>query len=103
MLARGRFYGSPSAALFIDIDCFKGINDTFGHAAGDELLATVAKRLNAAVRGSDTVGRFGGDEFVVIFDATHPGESPSLAAERILDGLRHPLVLATAEHASCRA
>lgn len=60
--------GRHGAVLFIDMDNFKMINDTFGHEAGDQVLVEVARRLSASVRESDTVGRLGGDEFVVILD-----------------------------------
>jgi len=66
LLARARRYGQPVAALFLDLDNFKDINDTLGHEAGDRILCEVADRFRVAVRASDSVGRFGGDEFVVI-------------------------------------
>lgn len=65
---------STVAALFIDIDHFKLINDSLGHEAGDEVIVEVARRINAAVRTNDTVARLGGDEFVVILDPI-PGEA----------------------------
>ena len=81
------------AVLLLDSDGFKTINDSLGHAAGDELLGVVAERLRAAVRPGDTVARLGGDEFVVLLeDAADPGEAVAVA-ERLLATLAEPLVL----------
>jgi diguanylate cyclase (GGDEF)-like protein len=96
MLARARRQRLPVAALYVDIDGFKHVNDTFGHAAGDELLKTVAGRLAGVVRGSDTVGRMGGDEFVVLLDSPTLDVAPELIAERMLEVLREPIELQTA-------
>ena len=70
MLARARRRQLPMAALYVDIDGFKQVNDTFGHAAGDELLRIVAARLLSVTREGDTAARLGGDEFVVLVDGS---------------------------------
>ncbi|OHV35294.1 GGDEF domain-containing protein [Pseudofrankia sp. EUN1h] len=78
------------AVLFCDLDGFKHVNDTLGHAAGDELLRLTARRLRAAVRAADTVARFGGDEFAILLEADDPAE----AARRLTDAVREPFLLA---------
>jgi diguanylate cyclase (GGDEF)-like protein len=93
MLARARRDGTPMAALFLDLDGFKEINDTLGHAVGDLLLQAVAGRLSRIVRESDTLARLGGDEFVVLVDSGESGAGPELVAERLLDVLREPFTL----------
>ncbi len=92
LLARAaRQPGMLAGALFIDIDDFKAVNDSLGHAAGDLLLSTVARRLRGAVREQDTVGRFGGDEFVVLSEL-RPGEPTlELLADRLTEILREPV------------
>jgi diguanylate cyclase (GGDEF)-like protein/PAS domain S-box-containing protein len=90
MLARTRRNHGNCAAMFLDLDNFKDINDTLGHQAGDELLVAVADRLSNALRPSDTVGRLGGDEFVVLVDGESMLAGPEVVAERILDVLRTP-------------
>jgi diguanylate cyclase (GGDEF)-like protein len=90
MLARARRHRQPSAAMFIDLDGFKDVNDTFGHAVGDELLRAVTARLQGILRPNDTVGRLGGDEFVVLVDGGSLDVGPELVAERILVVLREP-------------
>jgi diguanylate cyclase (GGDEF)-like protein len=90
MLARTRRSQTPVAALFIDLDNFKAINDTLGHAAGDEILRAVTARLQGVVRGMDALGRLGGDEFVVVASDSSLAAGPELIAERLLDALKHP-------------
>ncbi len=96
MLARARRHDSPLAALYIDIDNFKQINDGFGHQVGDELLTAVGARVLAAVRESDAVGRLGGDEFAVLVDEPRYPTDPALVAERLLAVLSEPFELAAA-------
>jgi diguanylate cyclase (GGDEF)-like protein len=100
LMMRARRERAPLAALFIDLDNFKAINDSLGHAAGDELLQAVASRLTAVVRESDAVGRMGGDEFVVIASELSFAVGPELIAERLLEALDQPFKLAGHGH-SC--
>ncbi|HSV53146.1 MAG TPA: EAL domain-containing protein [Burkholderiaceae bacterium] len=84
--------GAPLAVLFIDLDRFKLVNDTQGHAAGDELLREMAQRLVAEVRGDDLIGRLAGDEFVAVLP--HCGaEQAALTAERLLAVMAEPMAL----------
>ena len=93
MLARSARSQTPVAALFVDLDNFKSINDTLGHGVGDELLRAVAARLKGVVRDADALGRLGGDEFVVISDELTLEVGPELIAERLLDALNQPFKL----------
>ena len=86
-LAQASRYGHQVSVMFIDLDRFKGINDTLGHAVGDELLKEVAKRLKVTVRAVDTVARLGGDEFVVILNEVSGPDDAVLVAEKIIDTL----------------
>ena len=92
-LARqGRSPGTV-ALLFVDLDDFKRINDSYGHAAGDQILAQVAGRLVSAVRADDVVGRQSGDEFAVLLGQVRDEDEAIVSAERILGELRRPILL----------
>jgi diguanylate cyclase (GGDEF)-like protein len=97
MLVRSRRSQTPVAALFVDLDNFKTINDTLGHGVGDELLRAVAARLDGVVRDIDALGRLGGDEFVVVAEGMSLDSGPEMIAERLLEALKQPFELEGAE------
>ncbi|WP_343864751.1 diguanylate cyclase domain-containing protein [Caenispirillum bisanense] len=96
-LARTARDGSGLAVLFIDLDGFKPVNDTFGHLAGDMLLQGVAQRLRGCVRDSDTVARVGGDEFVVVSLGSGSPEAAATVADKLLAALTPPFALGIGE------
>jgi diguanylate cyclase (GGDEF)-like protein len=79
--------------LFLDLDGFKGVNDTLGHAAGDELLVQVAERVQTELRAADTAARFGGDEFGVLLDHVPDRDTPRMVADRLRAVLSVPFRL----------
>ena len=89
-IAQGSREGHKLAVLFLDLDRFKWVNDTFGHHAGDKLLKIVAERLSSCVREVDTVARIGGDEFVVVLYGILSNEDPATFARRFLEELSRP-------------
>lgn len=90
-MIHARRYGGDISVLFIDLDDFKDINDRFGHDTGDLVLKAVAQRLLAMMREGDTVGRIGGDEFVVLLGAPTPHPQLIAVAEKMLSGIRMPI------------
>lgn len=102
-LERSHRRGSFGAIVFLDLDGFKTLNDTRGHATGDRLLVEVARRLKHAVRCSDTVARLGGDEFVVVLEELGPDQAMAASsaraiAEKVCSALAQPYVLSEHEH-----
>ena len=89
-IALARRRASSLAVLFLDVDRFKCINDSMGHAAGDELLQSIAGRLTACVRDSDTVCRYGGDEFVVMLSEVACSEDAAFSADQLLAAIARP-------------
>ena len=89
--------GTNVALLFIDLDSFKTINDTLGHAAGDTLLVQVAQRLTAAVRGTDTVSRLGGDEFTIVLEGLNRGPDAADVAQNVLAAVARPYQIMSRE------
>ncbi|UUX94851.1 GGDEF domain-containing protein [Aquabacterium sp. J223] len=92
-MERTRRSGRPMALVFLDLDRFKQVNDTFGHAAGDELLRQLAQRLQAGVRQVDTVARLAGDEFVVILEGLHSAQEAGVVAGQLVGSMRVPFEL----------
>jgi len=92
-MARARKNGNAIAILFLDLDGFKAVNDTLGHAAGDTVLQWTAKRLRSCVREGDTMARIGGDEFAVLVAAVDDERQASALAERMIAAMRDPFVI----------
>jgi diguanylate cyclase (GGDEF)-like protein len=93
-IERARRNSSMVAVLLVDLDRFKPINDSYGHAIGDEVLKSIATRLEACVRSSDTVARIGGDEFVVVLDTLRSTEHADRVADSIAASLAKPFPVA---------
>jgi diguanylate cyclase (GGDEF)-like protein len=84
----------PFSVMFVDLDWFKPVNDTYGHYVGDELLRSVAQRMTACVRKTDTVARAGGDEFVVVLGESGDAKNASIVGAKILEELARPFLVA---------
>jgi diguanylate cyclase (GGDEF)-like protein len=87
-------FGLGVGVVFLDLDGFKEVNDSFGHAAGDDLLVAIARRLRATVRPADLLARFGGDEFLVLFDGVGGARDVAQLAWRLATCLRKPFEVA---------
>lgn len=93
-LTHSKRHGGVVGVMFIDLDRFKLVNDTYGHAEGDELLKKVARRLQVCVRAGDTLARKGGDEFTVLLPDLNQAEDATIIADKILKELRSPFQVA---------
>jgi len=96
-LADTRRYGTPAALLFVDMDDFKSVNDRFGHAAGDKVLASVAAQLRERLRDSDSLGRIGGDEFVVLLPHADRDRAEAVAGQLLKTIASHPTLFGDKE------
>jgi diguanylate cyclase (GGDEF)-like protein/PAS domain S-box-containing protein len=92
-MAQAKRHAQKLAVLFLDVDRFKNVNDSLGHGVGDGLLVVIAQRLLSCVRGSDTVSRQGGDEFVVLLPELARGQDAAILAEKILVALSQPYLI----------
>ena len=95
VVERSKRSGKKFALLMIDLNDFKAVNDAYGHAAGDAVLVTMARRLVGALRASDTVARLGGDEFVLIIDSIENPQDLACIIEKLFDTLSDPVTLDT--------
>ena len=103
--ARAGRAGLPLSVLMVDLDDFKRVNDVYGHQAGDRVLRAIAGALRAAVRTSDVVARYGGDEFVVLMPDTDAAEAAQVAARasEAVAGRAHAMADGTEVHVTCSA
>ncbi|MEM1190396.1 MAG: EAL domain-containing protein [Pseudomonadota bacterium] len=92
-LRRARRHSRRVAVVFLDLDCFKNVNDSLGHAAGDQLITSVAQRLNNALRDEDNIGRIGGDEFLIVIEELPAARDMTTIAEKLVNELREPIDL----------
>jgi diguanylate cyclase (GGDEF)-like protein len=94
LIAGARRSRTRLAVLVVDLDDFKSVNDRLGHAAGDEVLVTVAERMRQLVREADVIARFGGDEFVIVLQQVEDAAAAREVASRVVESLSRPVPLA---------
>ncbi len=92
-IANAKRHGRSGAVIFLDLDNFKHVNETFGHYTGDKLLKSAARRINDCLRDNDTAARLGGDDFGIIIEETNNLQDAALVARRVLDTLKQVVVL----------
>ena len=92
-IEKAKRHKNELALLFVDLDRFKQINDSFGHALGDKVLQTVAFRLNECIRKEDSLSRLGGDEFIILMDDLNKGENASIVAQKIIESVAQPIYI----------
>ena len=92
-LARAQRSGVPLGVLFVDLDRFKEVNDTYGHAVGDDLLVAVGNRLRGSLRETETIARYGGDEFVVVSEGVADETAVQAVADRVRAALAKPFTI----------
>jgi len=102
-IARARRTGDSIALMLIDLDNFKPINDNHGHAVGDDLLVTIAKRISDIVRESDTVSRLGGDEFVILLEDLHQTGSIESILAKLMAAITEPMNVGEDQHVAVSA
>ncbi|MFN0153549.1 MAG: putative bifunctional diguanylate cyclase/phosphodiesterase [Gaiella sp.] len=96
-IERAKRTGADVAVLFLDVDDFKTINDSLGHAAGDELLVELATRLQGCLRSADTAARLGGDEFALLLEDSLGVDGATVVADRVLEAIAQPMLLGSSE------
>ncbi len=90
-ISRAKRSQNEVAVMFLDLDGFKEVNDTLGHNAGDQVICEVAIRLSAAMRETDTIARFGGDEFTILLSEIEERKGIETAAQKIIDAVAKPI------------
>ena len=96
-LVQGRRRGTTTGVVFLDLDRFKMVNDSLGHSAGDELLVTIARRIERSLRSADTAARLGGDEFAILLEDLAGIEEAELVAKRVIEAIERPATIAGRE------